>query len=255
MSGLILLFSFTAFAGSQQVKEARFSPEEIAKFAKNVEKYAAKQGARAFIIARVGQPTNKLPKGIEYTHTAIAVYSQITLSNGDKVKGYAIHNLYQSAKDSGKSSLVTDYPVDFFWGAYELKAGIIIPTPELQAKIVDVISSGQNRLLHNPNYSLVANPFNNTYQNCTEHTLDIINAAIYQNSDIDRLKASAKAYFEPQKVHVSRFKLAMGSLFSEGVSLKDHERSVETASFSAIARYLESYELASPKIVFQPETS
>lgn len=255
MSGLILLFSFTVFAGSQQVKEARFSPEEIAKFAKNVEKYAAKQGARAFIIARVGHPANKLPKGFEFTHTAIAVYSQITLSNGEKVKGYAIHNLYQSAKDSGKSSLVTDYPVDFFWGAHELKAGIIIPTPELQTKIVDVISSGQNKLLHNSNYSLVANPFNKRYQNCTEHTLDIINAAIYQNYDIDRLKTSAKAYFEPQKVHVSRIKLTMGSLFSEGVSLKDHERSVKTASFSAIARYLESYELALPKIVFQPETS
>ena len=255
VSCLFLLLPFTTLGGSQQTTEAKFDPQTIAKFAKGVEKYAAKQGARAFIIARIGQPKEKLPKGIEFTHTAIAVYSEITLEDGKKAKGYAIHNLYQSAQNSDTSSLVTDYPVDFFWGAQELKAGIIIPTPELQAKIIEVIASGQNATLHNANYSLVANPFDQRYQNCTEHTLDIINAAIYQTSDMKRLKLNAKTYFEPQRVHVSRFKLTMGSMFSSGISLNDHKGSVNTASFTTIARYLERYQLASPKVIFHPENS
>lgn len=51
-----LLLSLNTFAGSQQNSESKFAAEEVAKFAKSVEKYAAKQGARAFIIARLGQP-------------------------------------------------------------------------------------------------------------------------------------------------------------------------------------------------------
>lgn len=248
----ILLFTVTTLvhAGSNQAIEAKFKPEQIATFAKNVEKYAAKQGARAFIIARLGQPKDKLPKGINFTHTAIAVYSQITLDDGKKVNGYAIHNLYQDAKDSNKSSLVTDYTVDFFWGAHELKAGIIIPTPELQQKIIQVIASGQNKEVHNPKYSLIANPFNNKYQNCTEHTLNIINAAIYQTTDMKQLKANTKAYFEPQRVHVSRFKLGLGSLFADGVTTKDHKGKVRTASFGSIGRYLEKYDLLKETKVF-----
>lgn len=245
------LITTVVYAGSNQTHEAKFTPEEIAIFAKSVEKYAAQKGARAFIISRVGQPKAKLPKGINFTHTAIAIYSEITLDDGSKAKGYAIHNLYQNAKNSNKSALVTDYPVDFFWGVHELKAGIIIPTPALQNKIIEVFASGANKKLHNPKYSLIANPFNNKYQNCTEHTLNVINAAIYQTTDITQLKANAKAYFEPQTVHVSRFKLSLGSLFADGVTTKDHQGKVKTASFGSIAKYLNQYQLASPAYIFK----
>ena len=247
---LLCLTTTFAFAGSNQATEAKFKPEQIAKFAKDVEKYAAKKGARAFIISRVGQPKSKLPKGIDFTHTAIAVYSEITLSDGKKVNGYAIHNLYQDSKDGSKSSLVTDYPVDFFWGAHQLKAGIIIPTPELQTKLIEIIASGKNKLLHNPKYSLIANPFNNKYQNCTEHTLNVINAAIYQTTDMRQLKANTKAYFEPQKVKVSRFKLALGGLFADSVTTKDHKGKIKTTSFGSIGKYLMKYNLATETHIF-----
>ena len=51
-----LLLSLNAYSGSQQNLQSKFAAEEVASFAKDVEKYAANQGARAFIIARVGQP-------------------------------------------------------------------------------------------------------------------------------------------------------------------------------------------------------
>ena len=248
---LIIAMPFVALAGSNQATESKFEPQQIAKFAKDVEKYAAEQGARAFIIARLGQPKSKLPKGIDFTHTAIAVYSEITLDDGNKVKGYAIHNLYQNAKNGDISSLVTDYPVDFFWGAHELKAGIIIPTPALQSKIIEAIANGANKRLHNPKYSLVANPFNNKYQNCTEHTLNVINAAIYQTDNMAKIKANTKAYFEPQPVKVSRFKLALGGMFADGITTKDHKGKVKTTSFGSIGRYLEQYGLASQVHVFK----
>ena len=53
---LLALFSLPTWAGSQANKQAVIAPEKIVKFAKDVEKYAAAHGARAFIIARVGRP-------------------------------------------------------------------------------------------------------------------------------------------------------------------------------------------------------
>ncbi len=176
MKAIIILFIVTtmlpgwAIAGSNSTAEAKFAPERIVKFAKNVEKYAASQGAHAFIISRVGRAEKDLPRGIRYTHTAVAVYSNITLDSGEVVRGYAIHNLYQKSDKPEKSQLITDYPVDFFWGAQALKAGIIIPTPEIQQRLIDLIASGENAKLHNDNYSVIANPFNQQFQNCTEHT-------------------------------------------------------------------------------------
>ena len=134
-----LSFSSLTFAGSAQNKEIQFSVEDIDTFAKRVELYAAKEGARAFIIGRVGRPEKDLPEGINFTHTAIAVYSSITLDTGEALKGYAIHNLYQKEGEADKSELVIDYPVDFFWGVNTLKAGIIIPTLDLQQRIIEVI--------------------------------------------------------------------------------------------------------------------
>jgi len=252
---LALLSAGPAFAGSQAGTEAKFAPGEITDFAKDVEKYAAAQGARAFIIGRVGRPEKDLPKGIKFTHTAVAVYSAITLKDGSTVNGYAIHNLYQEAGKPDISSLVVDYPVDFFWGVNELKAGIIIPGPELQQRIIATISSGKNKELHNPAYSVIASPYNDELQNCTEHTLDIINASIYQTTDINRLKQNARAHFKGQKIRTNPFKLMLGSVFMDDVATRDHDGKVVTATFSTIGRYLQDNDLASHTVVFNRDGS
>lgn len=247
---LIAFLSLTANAGSQANKSATIAPEKIIKFAKDVEKYAAKQGARAFIIARVGRPEKELPKGINYTHTAIAVYSTIQLSSGETAQGYAIHNLYQVDGKPNLSQLIQDYPVDFFWGAQQLKAGIIIPSDEIQTRLIDLIATGKNAQLHNPRYSVIANPMNNQKQNCTEYTLDLINAAIYKTTNIAQLKANTQAHFTPQSLKTSRFKLIFGSLLMDDVTTKDHSGKIATATFGAINNYLQQYELAKHSVDF-----
>lgn len=243
-----LLISKAAFAGSQQSNKQTFPAEDVSAFAKQVEHYAASNGARAFIIARIGQDKKTLPKGVNFTHSALAIYSEIALDNGKTAKGYAIYNLYQNEKDKNKSSLVTDYPVDFFWGVPELTAGIIIPNSDLQTRLIEAVINGDNVKLHNENYSLISNPYTTKYQNCNEHLLDVINSAIYQTSDKQQLKASTKAYFKPQQIKISRAKLAMGDLFLAGISTDDHGSKVYTTTFSSIARYLSFYDLASDAI-------
>jgi len=181
------------------------------------------------------------------------VYSSITLDTGETVKGYAIHNLYQKEGQADKSELVIDYPVDFFWGVSSLKAGIIIPTPALQQRIVNVIASGKDQQLHNENYSVIANPFNNTFQNCTEHTLNILNAGVYQTTDMAQLKSNAEQHFKPQKIKANPFKLLLGNWFVDDVSTKDHSGKVYTTTFTTIGKYLQKNELLTKAVVLNKE--
>ncbi len=241
-----------AFAGSRSTQNVILDPQEVVKFSKDVEKYAASKGARAFIISRLGTPKSELPEGIHFTHTAVAVYSTIQLSDGKTVQGYAIHNLYQDSEDSKYSSIHVDYPVDFFWGALELKAGIIIPTPELQQLLVENIANSKHLDLHNPNYSLLSNPFNSQFQNCTEYILDVINASIYQTTDKQQIKANTQAHFKAKRIKRS-LKLLLGRILKDDLTAKDHGRKIYTATFTTIGQYLQNNKLSSNFIVLKQD--
>lgn len=242
-----------SFSSSSASAEIKFTPEQIIRFAKQVERTLAAKGAHVAILARMGRPASELPDGMHFTHVAFAVYSQITAADGRKMPGYAIYNLYQQDAHPEISSLVQDFPVDFFAGVAVMEAGIIIPSAELQQRLVDVINSPTYSALHDPHYSLIANPYTLGRQNCTEHTLDVINAAIYQTRDINRIKASEKAYFEAQQVNVNPLKLALGSLFSAEVSTSDQHGKPVTATFETIGKYLQKYDAGSEVLTITPE--
>lgn len=250
---LLTLTSVAAWAGSQAEGERQFAPEQISRFAKGVEKYAAAKGARAFIIGRQGRPTDELPAGVEFTHTAIAIYSVITLPDGSTAKGYAVHNLYQTATDLTKSELVTDYPVDFFWPAYTLRGAIVIPSPALQQRLVAAFASGVDEQVHRPAYSVLASPYNDQYQNCTEHTLDVINAAIYQTTDYAQLKANTRAYFHAQPIKVGGLKRLFANMVMEDFSTRDQQGEIETATLVTIAAYLQQNQLLQEAVVIDSD--
>lgn len=244
---LPLMVSFIANAGSRQGEvNAEFDQQQLFDFSKQVERVAAAQGARVFLLARLGRVSADLPKGIEFTHTGIAVYSMITTADGQSQPGYAIYNLYQQNDNPARSELVIDYPADFFAGASELKAGIIIPNKALQQRLLAQIEAGGLKsleALHNARYSTLANPFNSQFQNCTEFVLDVINAAIYQTRDIKQLKANSQAHFSAQKVNVGGFALSMAAWMMDDLSLDDHEGDVTTATFTTIGQYLKDNDL------------
>jgi len=246
---LVLGMAATAEAGSTANAEPQFEAEQIVSFAKKVEKEVAARGARVFILSRAGRPASELPDGFHYTHTAFGVYSMIKTADGRTLPGYAIYNLYQREKEPDVSDLVVDYPVDFFNGVYELKSAVIIPKPELQKRLLQVIASSTYSKLHNPHYSVLANPYNSMYQNCTEHTLDVINAAIYQTDDIDVIKADEQAYFDAQTVDINPLKLMLGSMTQADVTTADHKGKIKTASYTTIANYLKKYDLVQEELV------
>jgi hypothetical protein len=230
------------FSSSSAQAEAHFSAEQIIGFAKKVERTLAAEGAQVAILARMGRPLSEMPEGMHFTHVAFAVYSNITLADGSTVPGYAIYNLYQKNDHPDTSALVQDFPVDFFAGVAQLEAGVLIPSAELQQRLLKFIGSPTYASLHEPHYSLIANPYTLGRQNCTEFVLDVVNAAIYQTSDIKVIKANTKAYFKAQTVNVNPFKLMLGSMFSAEVSTSDQQGKPVTATFEKISAYLQNYD-------------
>lgn len=239
-----------AAAGSSQAEgEAYFDAETIIGFSKKVEKSLAEKGARVAILARVGRPRKYLPEGINFTHTALAVYSRITTADGRVVPGYAIYNLYQKAGQPDVSELVQDYPVDFFAGVQVMEAGVVIPKPYLQRRLLEVLASESYKDFHNPSYSAIANPYTLELQNCTEHLLDTLFCAIYNTKNIKQIKANQKAYFKAQPVKVNPVKLALGSMFAADITTADHPGSPETTTFTTIGNFLDDFGLVSERYI------
>lgn len=254
---LLLLQTFSisqaaSFSSSSAHAEPHFTAEQIIGFAKKVERTLAAEGARVAILARMGRPLSEMPEGMHFTHVAFAVYSNITLADGSTAPGYAIYNLYQKDDRPDVSGLVQDFPVDFFAGVAQLEAGVLIPSAELQQRLLMVIGSPAYASLHDPHYSLIANPYTVGRQNCTEFVLDVVNAAIYQTSDIKVIKTNTKAYFKAQPVNVNPFKLLLGSMFSAEVSTADQKGKPVTATFEKIAEYLQTYDQGSKLLSVTP---
>ena len=256
---LLSIINFPAVAAgfssssSSEAEQPHFKPEQIIKFSKKVEKILAAKGARVAILARMGRPPSELPEGMHFTHVAFAVYSEITTSDGRKLPGYSIYNLYQQNDHPDVSDLVQDFPVDFFSGVAELEAGIIIPSAELQKRLLEVIASPVYAKLHDPHYSVIANPYTLGRQNCTEFVLDVINSSVYHTDDINKIKSIEKTYFVAQKVNVNPFKLMLGAMFSKEVSTSDQPDSPVTATFETIGAYLEKYDQGSELLKVLPD--
>ncbi len=220
------------------------NPERVIPFAKSVERQLANRGARVAIVSRVGRDPDKMPDGIEYTHVGLWVYSDIQTADGKTVRGYAIYNLYQEPEDAGRSCLAQDYPAEFFGEVFDLRAGVIVPTPQVQERLLKVIASPTYASLHNPNYSLVANPFRNDFQNCTNFVLQVLMAAVYGTDDRDQIAANIRAHFTPQRVGLSGLQRTLGPIFVSGFETSDHSGPIRTSTFGALGRFMVQYGMA-----------
>lgn len=233
---------------SGQSTTTLFTPQQLANFVKRVERTVASKGVQVFIIGRQGEIEENLPEGIRYTHTAFGVYSNVKMQDGSTEPAYVLHNLYQAVEKPNTSYLTKDFLIDYFSSTKSLKAGILIPVPELQRRLIDTIESNTYAQLHQKKYSAIANPFTSKYQNCTEHVLDVIQASIYQINSIEQIKVNSKAYFKPQRVNVSGLKLFFGSIFKSDIALSDHKDSVATATFTTIGNYLDQFNLLQERL-------
>lgn len=251
--GLAALTPGDATAGSSEAGKPQRPADEVAAFSNRVQLDLAARGAHVAIVARIGRDPASLPKGVKYTHVAFWVYSRLTQADGTTAQGYRVYNLYQDDADSTRSHLVQDSPADFFAGAYSLDAGIIIPDTRLQKKLLKVIAGPTYAALHNPHYSVLANPETTRFQNCTEHILNVLMASLYGTSDIARIKANIAAHFTATPIAVGGLKRALATVASRGLTTADHGPKVATATFTSIAQFMKDNRLASQVYRLTPD--
>jgi hypothetical protein len=244
LAAAISLSAFDANAGSSassHVGVEKFGAAAIASFAEKVEAELDEREVNVAIIARTGRMDEDLPEGVDYTHVGIAVYEAIRDADGKISYGYTVYNLYQGAggrKD--RSHLVQDFVFDMCAGIAEPKIGVIIPADDLQRKMLKVLRSPLYNQLHNESYNLLANPYNDSFDNCVSHTLEVIVAGMLDTQDADPVRAKINAHFEAQVMKLSLLQ-EIGVSFMKGATLDDQNpNKVYTATFGSLNRFLKS---------------
>ena len=225
--------------------EGVISPLVQAAFSKQIERELAEKGARVAIVFRSGRPADEMPEGVRYTHGAFWVYSTIESEDGRDLRGYAVHNLYNRLDgDPTRSYLKQDFPADFTSTMVEARAGIIVPTPEMQRRLYNLINSPTYSELHQPEYSLIANPHDGRFQNCNEFMLDVISAGVWETEERPQIKANLAKWFEPAPIKSNVFQRIFAPMTDSMLRTSDHSGGIKTTTFGSLAAWMEKYNLA-----------
>ncbi len=254
---MLLALPLAAFATADEDTEAVL---RAAAFSKQIEQYLGDRGARVAIVFRNGRDRDRLPDGIRYTHGSFWVYQPLQSIDGTETfNGYAVYNLY-AGNETGEgnpraSYLMQDFPVDFTLPMYTMDAAVIIPTPEVQRRILEVMASDGYGDLHHPSYSLLSNPHDPEFQNSNEFLLDVMASSLWETTDREQLKVNLAAYFEPTRVRLNVFERLFGPVFDRRVRFGDQSGSVVTTTFSSMARFMEQNGFARDvtELVYDPE--
>jgi hypothetical protein len=241
-----------ADSGSGAAEAQHLTIEEAADFSKQIERELAAEGVRVAILFRTGRPRENMPEGLEYTHGAFWAYRDILTDDGESRRGYAVYNLYHGDGETlptTESYLKQDWPIDFVRGSVVDDVGVIIPSPEMQRRILAVIDSPLYAALHNPSYSLIANPHESTYQNCNTFMLGVIAAAAWETDDLEQIAANLRAHFDPQELDVGLLARIFGPMADERLRTDDQDGAIQTATYGSMAGFMEEYGLSKASYV------
>ena len=233
---------------------SHLTPVQAAAFSKEIEDDLAARGTRVAMVFRTGRPRSKLPKGIAYTHGGFWVYRSIRTSDGRQLNGYAVYNLYAGdgkAWPDDQSHLVQDWPVNFTIGSAVDDVAVIVPSPEMQRRIMAVIDSPQYEQLHNPAYSLISNPWSGKYQNCNDFMLDVIASGLWSTTDAAQIRSDERAHFTPTVVQAGGLMRLFGPLVDKRIKTDDQSGPIRTATYESMAQFLRDNGLLEAAYILQ----
>ncbi len=220
---------------------SHFTAAQAARFSKQIEQDLASRGVRVAMVFRTGRPRDKLPEGISYTHGAFWIYRDIKTSDGAVTPGYAVYNLYAGdgkAWPADQSRLVQDFPLDFARGSAVDDVAVIIPSPEMQRRMLALIDSSTYEALHNRSYSLVANPWRPLHQNCNNFMLNIVAAAAWETTSPDQIRADLQAHYRPTIVKAGPIIRFIGPLTDPRLKTDDQSGPIRTATYESMAAFM-----------------
>ncbi|MHA6289186.1 DUF2145 domain-containing protein [Maricaulis sp. CAU 1757] len=241
---LVLLLAACAPQTGQTPGDRLASPAELAAFSKQIERELAARGARAAIVFRAGRARDRLAGNRRYDHASLWVYGPIRMSDGSQHTGYAVYHLRPDPLLAGRTQAVQDWPYDFVRGDAVGQVGLIIPTPEIQMRLLELAASPDMWRLHQPVHSRLSNPLDLRYQGADEYLLDLISAAAWQRRDRTQIKTNLAHYYSPTRFEVAAWQRWLWSLFNADITFDDQHQPVLVADFDSIAQFMLTYRLA-----------
>jgi hypothetical protein len=173
-------------------------------------------GANVVVLGRIGQ--NLSEYGIKYSHVAFAY----------KVDGNwrVVHKLNECG--TANAAIYRQGLGEFFLDdMYRFEAGYVIPTPEVQAKLLPALSQNEKMAqLNTVAYSMVAYPWAQKYQQSNQWAIETL-AMTQEPAAVDRVHAQAWLQlrgYEPTNLHISALKRLGADVASANVAFDDHPR-------------------------------
>ena len=174
-------------------------------------------GAQVAMIARAGQDLSKY--GLHYSHVGLAWR--------DHPAGRWVVVQLLNECGTADSALFNDGLGNFFLsGVHEYKAQLMLPAPEVQQRLAQVLASRTPLRLHQPHYNMLSYAWATRYQNSNQWALETLAAA---SADAGRVETRAEAQqwlgqagFRPQPVEIGALTRLGGRMFRANVAFDDH---------------------------------
>lgn len=256
LGATLLAMPAAAMAGSD-CSERSIGPAEMrnaVNMAHKTLKWLEASDAQVALIGRVGSDISE--QGLRYTHMGAAVREH------PKGRWLFVHLLNVCANDS--SDIFDEGLINFFLDdLFAFEAAILIPEPQLQARLKEELLGPLVRTLHNPQYSMIANPFSTKYQNSNQWVLELTAVAMAPKGSITT-RAQAQAMltlksYQPDSVKVSPVQQLGASLFRANVRFDDHTADEAAAgrynvvTVRSVVRFLQANGLATKAVVLPLE--
>ncbi len=208
-----------AFAG-RSCEEKPQTPQTVSSalnLALKVKDYLDKSGAQVALIGRVGRDMSE--QGLRYSHSGIVTRDA---KQGNWVVLHELNQCGSSQSDLFDEGLGTFFLDDMF--AYD--ALIVLPSEEVQQRLLQAAASSAPRDFHQPHYSLIASPYSTKYQNSNQWLLEILTASLAPEKQI-RNRAAAQewlkqANYVPSTIKISQVKRLGAKMFASNVYFDDH---------------------------------
>ena len=225
--------------------------EEVIAYAGAMQRaLAARHVDVALVFEQSGAPRWIMPPNVQYGHGAIFIRQPDSPSGEPRYLTYNLLPGYGRGVPCGRSSLVT-WPVENFDRAVTaLDQAVIVPTPALQARIRAIVGSPVYARVHNPAFSIIANPLDERFQNCAGLMLHVLVAAAWNVTDHEAVNLILREKFQPSRIDANAAVRLLGPLASSRLAAGDQDWTVSTASFESIDVFMRQNGLSQETFIF-----
>ena len=241
LAALALAIALPAHAG-QGCREEPLSVDEVRRSLALAQRtYAAldASGATVAIVARAGQDLSQY--GLEYSHMGIVVRDH------PAGRWTVVHEL--NACGTNDSDLYTDGVGNFFLtDLYRYRAQVVIPAPDVQARVAALLAGRTARRLHEPHYNMVSYVYSTRYQNSNQWVLETLAAASAPAGAVET-RTEAQSWLQRQgyrvpTVHIPAVARLGARMFRANVAFDDHPfdrrmaGQIDTVTTDAVVRFV-----------------